>query len=66
MYMNRLFRIYVILSRVGGRVCARVRNKKPMESPCLSEFPSVMPWNRSAVLLYRTIFAYFPIRWGHI
>ena len=43
MYMNPLFRIYVILSRVSGRASARARNKKPMESPCLSEFPSVMP-----------------------
>ena len=29
------------LSRVSGRACARVRNKKPMDHPCLSGFPSV-------------------------
>ena len=29
------------LLRVSGRACARVRNRKPMDRPCLSGFPSV-------------------------
>ena len=33
--------VICILSRVSGRACARVRNRKPMDHPCLSGFPSV-------------------------